>query len=220
MAEVLNKDAYKVLVVGPTGAGKTMNARSLDPETTGFINAENKPLPFKNRFKYYSKPLTWKETYNQLIEYGKNPEIKTIYIDSFSAFTDLLLADARKSKKNFDIWNMYNEEIGNFLSMIKRVPQHVFITGHYEILGIEGNQEKRLKVRAKEWEGMVEKEFTIVLYAGSTFDSTTSKPKYFLNLYEENTSAKCPPGIFGDNVLRIENDAKVIVDKLNSFVNE
>lgn len=42
------RDYYKTLVVGASGRGKTYMFRDLDPNTTGFINVEDKPLPFKN----------------------------------------------------------------------------------------------------------------------------------------------------------------------------
>lgn len=213
------KDYYKVLLVGSSGEGKTYSARNLNPDTTGFINIENKPLPFKNKFKYHVRPLTYKDALNSLIELAQNKEIETIFIDSFSTYTDLILSEARKTKKGFDIWSTYNEEVGAFLNMIKRIPKTIFITGHYEILGIEGNQEKRLKVRAKEWEGMVEKEFTIVLYSGSKVDSKTGRPEYHFNLYQEGTSAKCPPDIFEKDVLKIDNDVNMIVQKLSEFTN-
>jgi len=72
-------------------------------------------------------------------------------------------------------------------------------------------------VKGKELEGMLEKDFTIVLYADSKFDDN-GKPEYFLHLAQENTSAKCPPMIFGEDVYKIPNDAKMIYDKIIDFV--
>ena len=145
----MERDYYKVLLVSLSGKGKTYSSRNLDPNTTGFINVENKPLPFKNNFKYHKRCSTYQEAYNTIIEYGKNPEIKVIFFDSFSAYIDLLLADCRNIKKGFDIWNMYNEEIGKLLTLIKKVPKEMFVTAHYEILNIEGDPEKRTKVKGE-----------------------------------------------------------------------
>jgi hypothetical protein len=209
-------DYYKVLLVGMSGKGKTYTFRDLDPNTTGFINVENKPLPFKNNFKHYVKAPNYPDAYKAIIEFGKNPEITCIVLDSFSAYMDNVLFEARKTKKNFEIWSMYNEEIGKLTDLLKRVPKHAFIAAHYEILGIEGNMEKRVKVKAKEWEGQVEKEFTVVLYSDSKIDPKTRKPEYFYHLFLENASAKCPPDIFGD-VLEIPNNAQFMLDKINEF---
>ncbi len=213
------KEYYKILLVGGTGKGKTYSMKDLDPKTTGFINMENKPLPFKTKFTNHLRPTRFQDAYKALIDYGTNPDIDTIVIDSFSAYTDRILAEARKTKKGFDIWSMYNEEIGLFLDMVKRVPKHVIITAHYEILGIEGAQEKRVKVKAKEWEGQVEKEFTMVLYLDSKIDSKTGLPEYFFNAYQEGASAKCPPDLLGKGVLKIENNCAVVLEKVNQFVN-
>lgn len=90
---------YQIAVVSASGKGKTMSFRNMNPETCGFINAEGKPLPFINKFKHYCTPNTWTETYQKLIEYGKDPEITEVVLDSFSAYIDSLLKTARETKK-------------------------------------------------------------------------------------------------------------------------
>lgn len=62
-----------------------------------------------------------------------------------------------------------------------------------------------------------EKDYTIVLYADSKFNEQ-NKPEYYLSLMGEGTSAKCPPEIFGEDVLTIPNDGKFILEKINEFV--
>lgn len=210
---------YKVLVVGSSGKGKTFAGRNLDQQTTGLINTENKPLPFKNNFKYHVRPKNYVEAYQALIEQGKNDAIDCIFFDSFSAYTDNILSEARKTKKGFDIWSTYNEEVGKILDLIKRVPKHVFVTAHYEILNVEGNMEKRVKVKAKEWEGMVEKEFTSVLYADSKLGEKSLRPEYWLNTFQEGTSAKCPPDLFGPEI-KVSNDYNFLLQKIKEFTTE
>jgi hypothetical protein len=211
----MSKDYYKVFIVGSSGKGKTYSFRNMDPDTTGFLNIEDKPLPFKNKFKHHLRPTTVLETKAMLKELADNPEVKSICIDSFSAYVDLLLSECRTTKKGFDIWNMYNEEIGKFLNFIKKIQKEVFITGHYETLGVEGNQEKRIKVKGKEWEAVIEKEFTVVLYADNKF--VDKKPEYFLVAVQEGTSAKCPPDLLGTNVVTITNDCNEIHKKIVEF---
>jgi hypothetical protein len=67
----------------------------------------------------------------------------------------------------------------------------------------------------KEWEGVIEREFTMVLYADSKFKD--EKPEYFFRLAGEGMSTKCPPQIFGQDVYRIANDARVVLDKVVEF---
>lgn len=215
----MSTEKYQILIVGASGKGKTFAAQNLDRETTGYINVENKPLPFRDNFSTHAKPTTVaqvKESFQAMVQ---NEAITTIFFDSFSAYLDILVRECRATKTGFEIWNKYNEEIGKFLHAIKACGKDIIMTAHYEILGIEGAMEKRVKSKGKEWEGTIEKEFTIVLYADSK-TSAQGRPEYFFNLYQEGTSAKCPPSIFGEDVLQIPNDYKIIMDKLNEFRNQ
>jgi len=129
---------------------------------------------------------------------------------------EMVLASARLTKKGFDVWNQYNEEIAKFAQYVKKCEKEVYVTSHYEILGIEGNMEKRVKVKGKEMEGQVEKDYTIVLYADNKFNDK-GVPSYYLQLTGEGLSAKCPPDIFGADVIKIENNIKMIDDKIKEF---
>jgi hypothetical protein len=214
--EVIERDYYKTLIVSQSGKGKTYSFKNCNPNTTGFINVENKPLPFKNTFKYHKKINTYQEVLDAIVEYAKNPEITSIVIDSFSAYMDLVLTEARKLK-GYEIWNLYNDKVAIFANYVKKCKKEVYVTAHYEILGIEGNQEKRVKVKGKELEGQVEKDYTIVLYGDNKF-SDKGIPEYYFLLAGEGLSAKCPPGIFGEGILKIDNDIKMFDDKIKEFV--
>jgi len=209
----MSKQYYQTAIVGASGKGKTDAARDLDRNKTAFINIENKPLPFKGDFKYHYRPQTIAAVTTALIEAGKTEEITVVFIDSFSAFIDIVLAEARAKYKGFDTWNFYNDEIAKFLNLIKKVPKDLFIVAHYEILGIEGAMEKRIKVKGKEMEGLVEKEFTIVLYADSRVGD--KGPEYFFETFKEGTSAKCPRDLF--KTIKIPNDYNMIVKALDEF---
>jgi len=212
------RDFYKLLIVSQSGKGKTYSFRNMNPLTTGFVNVENKPLPFRNTFKYHARPKSLSEIKSIISEYSKNPEINVIVFDSFSAFVDIILVEARATKKGFDIWNFYNDEIGKLFNFIKGIEKEVFITAHYEWLqGDEGVKEKRIKVKGKEWEGVVEKEFTIVLYGDSKVDDK-GRPMYRFDLFQENSSTKCPPDIFGTEVMSIDNDSNYVLNKILEFV--
>lgn len=212
------RDYYKVMLTSLSGQGKTYSFRNMNPDTTGFINIEDKPLPFKNLFKFHARPVNVASVFAAMESYANNPAINCIVIDSFSAFIELLLSYSRRERKGFDIWNLYNEEIGRFWSEVKKIRKEVFITSHYEILNIEGNPEKRVKVKGKEWEGFIEKEFTIVLYAECTYDEK-NKPGYFFRLRGQGLSAKCPPAIFGEEISSIPNDSQLVMQRILDFVN-
>ena len=79
----------------------------MDKDKTGFINVENKPLPFKGNFKYHGKPTAQGGVFAALKAYSDNPEINCIVIDSLSAVLDMFLAEAKSTKKGFDVYNYY-----------------------------------------------------------------------------------------------------------------
>ena len=148
---MIERDYYKILLVGSSGRGRTYSFRNMDREKTLFINVENKPLPFKGRFKHQVVPYNCAEVLKALVDGSKNPDIDCIVVDSFSAYVDMLMSEARATKRGFDVFNYYNENIGKFNDYMKRVKKEVFVTGHYEIITDEigGNKERRLKVKGE-----------------------------------------------------------------------
>jgi hypothetical protein len=142
---------YQFMIVGSSGKGKTYSFRNMNVDTCGFINMEGKPLPFINKFKYYYTPNNWQDAYSKLIEFAKDPNITEVVLDSFSAYMDSVLKTARETKKGFDIWNFYNEEIGKLMFIFKKYPKDIFVTSHYEWLqSEEGAIEKRIKVKGEQ----------------------------------------------------------------------
>ena len=217
-------DFYKILVVGRSGSGKTYAARNLDANRTGFINVENKPMPFRKKWKHEVRITPdavagippHQRVLNAILEFHKNPEIDTIVLDSFSAYIDLLMIHCRTTQRGWDIMNEYNAGIGTFNDYVKRAKKTMFVTAHYEVLSIESVPEKRVKTQGKAWEGMVEKDYTIVLYADVQKEEG-KRAEYRLLLSGQDNSAKCPPDIFGAEVEAIPNDLKTVVNALTTF---
>ena len=213
--------AYQFALVGMSGKGKTMAFRNMDPETTGFVNMESKPLPFLNTFKNYSTPNNWQECYQKLIEYAKDSSIEVVILDSFSSYIDSVLKTARDTKRGFDIWNSYNEEIGKLLYLIRKYPKYIVVTAHYEWVETEeGAVEKRVMVKGKEWKGMIEKEFTMVHYAD--MNVIDKKRDYYITLNSDGkSSAKTPPMFLDDeDQERIANDYSPFIIKVNEILNK
>jgi hypothetical protein len=215
MATTKTRDYYKILIVGQPGKGKTYSFRNLDKSKTGFINAENKPLPFEGAFKFHGKPRKFSGATRALEDYSKNPEIEVIVVDSLSAIFDMLLEEMRNNFRGFEVWDNYNRSVTKLMNLLKSIDKEIILTAHYEVINIEGESEKRVKTKGKEWEGMIEREFTMVLYADSKFKD--EKPEYFFRLAGEGMSTKCPPQIFGQDVYRVANDARVVLDKVVEF---
>lgn len=222
MATRIERDWYKTLLISSPGQGKTYGFRNVNPLTTGFINSENKPLPFTNQFVpvalggTHARPKNYQSVLAAYKKFEDDPNINLIVIDSISATLDMLLEESRTNFSGWDVWNAYNKAIGELATKIKKTEKEVAITGHYEILNIEGAPEKRLKIKGKEWEGSFEKEFTIVLYPEIKYKG--GKPeRYIYKLAAEGTSAKCPPAIFGEGVYEVDNDFNAVHSKIVAF---
>ncbi len=212
---------YKVLEIGESGGGKTYSFRNMDRNTTLFVNIENKPLPFAGQFKHTIIPSTPQDVLAALMNGSANPAITQIVIDSFSAYVDMLLLQARAIKTGYEVWGYYNEYIGKFNDYVKKVQKEVFVTAHYEVLTDElgGIKKKRAKVKGKEWESFIEKDYTIVLYAESKVEFGQKKAKHFFTLQADGTnSAKTPPAIFGEDVIIIDNDSNLVLQKIREFI--
>lgn len=212
----IKAEAQSIAIVSQSGRGKTMSFRNLDPETTGFINSEDKPLPYPNKFKNYTRTSNATEMLNALIAYGKDPKITQVAFDSFLGYSDAVYKVAKSRFSGYDIYSYYNEEITKFLGLIKKYPKEIFVTAHYEMINVDGDglTEKRIFVRGKEHEGKVERHFTIVMYADVLI--TDSKNEYYFNLNSDGrTSAKTPPYLF-PGVSKIENDVNLILKAIRN----
>lgn len=214
-----NTPNYQIAIVGQSGKGKTMAFRNMNPDTCGFINMERKPLPFVNNFKHYSQPNNWQECYQTLIEYAKNKEITEVVLDSFSAYIDSLLKTARETKKNYDIWNMYNEEIGKLMYVIQNYNKEIFMSAHSANVESEsGIEERRIAVKGNEWnKAGIESKFTIVLFTDVKMDPVSGKRKYQLEFNSDGrTSAKTPPMFIEEGEESMQNDAQEFLQRVRS----
>ena len=214
--------ARTILVLGQSGRGKSTSLRNLDPAHVAILNTERKKLPFKaaNLFKMEVRPTTVKETLNTLDKMAKGTNCKIVVIDSFSAFTDTLLAEARIIKSGWDVWSYYNETLYKFFDAIKKIndsDKHCIVIGHEEILeGPDGGDRVvSLKVKGKEWSGVIEKEFDIVLHSFSKVLSPTEVQYKFRTQTDGVVPAKSPMGMFEDIV--IDNDMEIVINSIEDY---
>lgn len=208
-------DYGKALILGQSGYGKTFMFRNCDPDTFGFINAERKPLPFRKNFKYHGKPTNWYSFIKNLEDFGNNPDIESIGIDSESMAFDMLYQECQANFKGFDIYSSFNRQIVQFLNLLRDVQKDIIVTGHDELLLIEGYKQKRAKVHGKMYEGRIESYYTIVMYADKDFKN--DEARYFLKTMLPDTSSKVPPDMFNETKYSIPNDAAMIFAKMKEY---
>jgi len=215
--------ARTILILGPSGRGKSTSLRNMDPKATVIINTERKTLPFKGAKNFNDlRPKSVKETLHFMKKAAQGKKSKNIVIDSFSAFTDQLLAEARIVKSGWDVWTYYNETLFKFFEALREINdsgKNVIVIGHEEYLdGESGSQRVALKVKGKEWSGVVEKEFDIVLYSHSVVEGADSVKYLFRTQTDGICPAKSPMEMF--DKITIDNDLEEVIKKVETYDNE
>lgn len=206
----------KVAIVGPSGTGKSYLSKFANRETTGYINIERKPLPYKaEAFTHEGRPKNWTAFMKNLKDYADNPEIKNIIIDSQTIAFNICQKEMQSNFSGYDIYKAYNREVYSYLELLKNIEKDVIVLSHDEVLKLdEGSKVKRMTVHGKEFEGKIEQHYTIVLYTGTRLKE--GRPEYFLRTFEVDTSTKVPEGLFGEE-LEIPNNAQYIFDALAAY---
>lgn len=195
--------------------------KTVDKQTTGYINSENKPLPYKaEAFKFEGKPKTWAGFIKNLEDFGANTDVHRIIIDSQTMAFAILNAEMQKTFTGWDVAKNYNKRVFDYLTLLKNIEKDVIVFSHDELLKIgEAGKQKRMVVHNKEHEGRIEEHFTIVLYTGTRIKN--GNPEFFLKTFEEDTSTKTPEGLFDDgkgrNKIEIPNDAQYIFECLENY---
>ncbi len=210
-----------VLVVGPSGSGKSHSVQNLPIESTVVINTERKFLPFSEASKFAQVfPKTVQEIENEMTKALTVPETKHIVFDSISKYFETLLDFSRQTQKGYDIYNLYNAKIYKFLEGIKESrDKMVYILGideRVEFVGPDGGTttSRRLKVGGKQWEGLVEKEFTVVLFTDVKAEKGKGSTYGFVTNNDGTSSAKSPEGMFDRT---ITNDLAFVGNKIKMF---
>lgn len=212
----------KIAVVGTSGSGKSYLSKTADPDTTGYVNVERKPLPYKQEkpFKYMGQPKSWAGYKKCIEDYAANPEIKLIIVDSQTGAFDLLNREMQDNFTGWDIAKYYNKQVAAYLEMMKNVEKDMIILSHDELVKMDDkSSQKRMVVHNKEYEGKLERQYTCVLYTGTRISN--GKPQYFLKTFELDSSSKTPEGLFpdkdGENMIEIPNDAKYILEAVQKY---
>jgi hypothetical protein len=206
-------------IIGMPGKGKTTAFRDLGSETVMY-NTENKMPPFQNKGIRIAIPDNVDDLITRLKKFQGNayPEITTVILDSFTDFSDLLLAECRAKFKGFDIFSAYNSKIFELFKALQSIENRfVFVTAHPEtVTDADGNIIYRIAVKGKEFEGKVERFATCCFTAETKRKAAGPGVDYiFLTNDDGRFSAKSPMGMFKE--LYIPNNVKDIIKVYREF---
>ena len=214
--------ARAYLIEGPSGRGKSSSFRNLNRSEAIIINVERKALPFRGANSLVQfRPKTLKELFDTMHKYKTSKTLKVLAIDSLSAVVDIIDHEMGIIYSGFDIWKKYSEKLYEFFKILKEYNDNgidIILTGHDETIeGDNGSPQKRLKVKGKQWEGIVEKEFDVVLWANVTVVDENNVKYSFRTQTNGIVPAKSPPGMFP---LEIDNDMQVILEMARKYDSE
>lgn len=218
-----------IAIVGQSGTGKSYSIKDLPPERTKILNIERKPFPFKHGFNYGPNDIQCADipTFEaQLDKVLKDTSVDYVVVDSMTKYFELLLTFSKSMNKGYEIYTFYNDRIGMFLERIKSNNNKlVFCLAIDEIVKIlqpSGGEQayRRIKVEGKKWEGVIEKEYAIVLF--SEVKTERGKPNDYRLIVNTDgvCSAKSPPEMFGPaSVVSIPNNLNEISKSVFSYYN-
>ncbi len=210
-----------IAIVGPSGSGKSSSLRNLPADDTLILNIERKPLPFREALRFGQRNVLIKDIpeWNIQLEKAINGPEKNLAIESGTKYFEMLLAQSKTINKGYDIYNFYNDRIGQLLEKLKGTDKFVYflaIDERLEMISPNGSTttSRRIKVGGKQWEGMIEKEFTIVLFTDVVQSKDGKIEHKFVTNNDGTSSAKSPDGMFP---LKIDNDLALVRQKVNEY---
>lgn len=208
-----------ILIVGPSGSGKSSSLRNLDPSSTAVLNSEQKALPFKGGAKFtMNRAVPNMDTYWELFrKMMKGKKTKVIVNESLTSLFEHQMRESEKFFTGFDLWGNYAKEIEKILHESKNTDKYIVSIGIDGIIeGSSGIEERYFAVQGK-WKKLVEKEFVIVLYTDCIVNENGDPEYKFITNKQkgyEKCSAKSPMGMFPPIM---DNDLSKVIELIEEF---
>ena len=228
--------AKTICIMGISGSGKTTSLRTLDPETTFYIDCDGKGLTWKGWKEQYNREkgnyyktnypqlverwLYWldgKQTENGTVTESKNKDglkFKVVVIDTLNA---LMIGEEQRQMKNkgYDKWADLAANIWSILelALTLRDDLTVVFTAHTETVSDDnGIVETHIATSGRKLRKMVpESKINTVLLA-----EINDEGEHVFVTKRQNTTAK--EGFLGAfEEVEVPNDLQTVIDKLKEF---
>ena len=187
-----------VLILGPSGSGKSASLRNFEPEEVGIFNVANKPLPFRKKL-----PTANNATYEMIAGSLKKKNKKTYVIDD----SQYLMANEffdRAKETGYQKFTDIGLHFRNLLqTVIQQTPEDVIV---YFLHHTDEDMSGRLK--AKTIGKMLDEKLTVEgLFSIVLLTVAEGTEHYFLTNSDGSSTAKSPMEMFD---LKIDNDLRMV----------
>lgn len=211
-----------ICVMGESGSGKTTAMRTLNPESTYYIDCDKKGLAWRgwrNQYNTENKNYFADRDLSKIAGILRNindkaPHIKTIVIDTLNTAMVDKEIKAMADKDGFGKWIDLAQYVWGVCetAAILREDLTVIIVMHSETIRDDfGYSFTRIKTNGRKLEKVVlETLFGTVLLAKKKEDGT-----HIFETKAKNSTAKTPKGAFETD--EIPNDMQLVLDALNEF---
>lgn len=229
--------ADRIIVIGPSGRGKSHSLQFLDPKSTAIFCPEDKPLPFKGSKNHY---ITVRDANGKVMASEGNffpisnmtdirikagmisknrPEIKVIAIDTLS-YAMLESVSRERGSQDWERFVTFAMELLDMFNEIKTMREDltIIVTAHDELEDDgKGSKIRQMKHPSGKFgrekitpEGLTD----CVLFSNSK--RIGGKNYYWFETQSDGiTAAKSPEGMFPD--FKIQNNMKYVIDSYRAY---
>ena len=194
-----------VLILGPSGSGKSASLRNFEPEEVGIFNVAKKPLPFRKKL-----PTANNATYGMIARSLKKKNKKTYVIDD----SQYLMANEffdRAKETGYQKFTDIGLHFRNLLqTVIQQTPEDVIV---YFLHHTEEDMSGRLK--AKTIGKMLDEKLTVEgLFSIVLLTVAEGTEHYFITNSDGSSIAKSPMEMFD---LKIDNDLRMVDQTIREY---
>lgn len=199
--------AIPVLILGPSGSGKSASMRSFTPEEVTVFNVASKPLPFKGKLPRYDCA-----DYGKIMQAMGQSKKKILVVDD-SQYLSVFANFSRAKETGYGKFvDMALNEYNLIQYVIQKLPPDmvVFFMRHIEVEDGGRVKAKTIGKMLDQNLGGLEGLFSVVLMAG-----TDGKEWWFETQSDGYTPAKSPIGMFAEQ--KIPNDLREVAQAIRAY---